>query len=179
MAEIKDLIRDIPDFPKQGIMFRDITPLLADPAGLRAVVSEMASRWQGKIDIVAGLDARGFIFGTALAYEMMLPFVPVRKKGKLPGETVEVEYALEYGSSIIQMQKGACPADSRVLVVDDLLATGGTAAAACRLVREIGAQVAGCAFVIELAELNGRDKLPDGVHVQSLAVYGEPLSKAA
>lgn len=167
---IKHVIRDVPDFPMAGIMFRDITPLLQNPIAFRAVVRAFARKWQGNIDAVAGLDARGFIFGGALAYELSLPFVPVRKKGKLPWQTVEVEYALEYGVATAEMHTDAFAPGARVLIVDDLLATGGTADAACTLVTKVGATVAGCAFVIELSELGGRKKLPN-VPIQSLAIY--------
>lgn len=175
--DLTRVIRAIPDFPKPGIVFRDITPLLGDPAAFEMTITEIVLQWTDKIDAVVGLDARGFIFGGAVAYEMGLPFVPVRKKGKLPAETVEVEYALEYGSGILQMHKDAVGTKSRVLIVDDLLATGGTAAAAASLVEKVGAKVAGYAFVIELAELEGRNKLH--APIQSLAIYGEAAASAA
>ncbi len=168
---IKKHIRNVPDYPKKGIMFRDITPLLQEPHALRDVVLEIADEWNRKIDVIVGLDARGFIFGGALAFEMVLPFVPVRKKGKLPHETIEVEYALEYGTAVAEMHVDALKKGDRVLIVDDLLATGGTASAARDLVEKLGARVVGFAFVIELASLGGKARLGGDIPVQSLAVY--------
>lgn len=162
-------IRTIDGFPKPGIVFRDALPILRDPDATAAVACAIAREWDGKADAVAGLEARGFLFGTLVAAKLGLPFVPIRKKGKLPGETLSVAYDLEYGSDHIEVQADAFSPGARVVVVDDLLATGGTAAAACALIAKAGAQAAGCAFVVELSELGGRMKLP--VSVQSLVVY--------
>jgi adenine phosphoribosyltransferase len=170
MKNLKRFIRDIPNFPKEGIMFRDISPLLGNPEAFRAVVDALVKQWGGKIDAIAGLDARGFIFGAALALQMGVPLGLVRKKGKLPGKAVSASYALEYGTAAIELHEDAFSAGARVLVVDDILATGGTAAAACALVEQAGAKVAGCAFVIELSELDGRSKLK-GYEVNSLLKY--------
>jgi adenine phosphoribosyltransferase len=170
MKSLKRFIRDVPNFPKEGIVFKDISPLLANPVAFRAVITSLAEQWDGKIDAIAALDARGFIFGAALALQMGVPLGLVRKKGKLPGKAVSVSYALEYGAGVVELQEDAFGAADRVLVVDDLLATGGTAAAACQLVERVGAKVAGCAFVVELLELGGRDKLK-GFHVTSLLEY--------
>lgn len=179
-VDLKPFIRNVPDFPKPGILFKDIAPLLASPQAFAFVIRKIAIEWAGKADAIVGLDARGFIFGGALQREMGLPFLPARKKGKLPGETVSVEYDLEYGSASLELQRDMLSAGDRVLIVDDLLATGGTAAAAASLIEKEGAAVAGFSFVIEIADLGGRAKLPS-VPVQSLLVYGdsEPVSKAA
>jgi len=165
--ELKDFIRDVADFPKKGIVFKDISPLLGSPAALREAIARIQDRWTGKIDAIAALDARGFIFGGMLALAMGLPLVMLRKKGKLPGKTRQVAYDLEYGSAILEIETDALPHDCRVLVVDDLLATGGTAKAACQLIEVCGAKVAGCAFVVELKTLDGR-KILDGHAIQSL-----------
>ncbi len=154
-ALLKLLIRDVPDFPRPGILFRDITPLLLSPDAFNATVDAMVAEWAGKTDMIAALDARGFIFGTALARELRLPLILVRKKGKLPGKTESASYGLEYGKDIIEVCTDTLPANGRVLVVDDLLATGGTAGAACSLLEKVGLTVAGCAFVVELANLPG------------------------
>ena len=169
---IKSIIGNVPDFPKKGIMFRDITPLLASPAAFAWVVKEIAAKWVGKVDAVAALDARGFVFGAPVALALGVPLVLVRKKGKLPGETLCVTYKLEYGEDAVEMKADAVDSGMKVLVVDDLLATGGTAAAACALVETTGATVAGCAFVIELDGLGGKEKLA-GHEVHALVTYGE------
>lgn len=169
--ELKDYIRDVPDFPKEGIVFKDISPLLKEPEALREAVGRIKASWAGKVDSIAALDARGFIFGGILALEMGLPLVMLRKKGKLPGATRQVSYDLEYGSAILEAGIDAFACESRVLVIDDLLATGGTAKAACELIEACGAVVAGCAFVIELEALEGRKTL-DGREIQSLVAYG-------
>jgi adenine phosphoribosyltransferase len=159
-VQLQNYIRDIPDFPKPGILFRDLTPLLADPAALRYAVLAMAEPFRGDgIDYVVGTEARGFIFGAPVALELNVGFVPVRKPGKLPHDTIEASYELEYGTDLIQMHTDALPAGSRVLVVDDLIATGGTAVATIDLVRQSKANVIGCSFLIELCFLNGRESL--------------------
>ncbi|OGG60743.1 adenine phosphoribosyltransferase [Candidatus Kaiserbacteria bacterium RIFCSPHIGHO2_01_FULL_56_24] len=156
-------VRDVPDFPKPGITFRDITPLLAHPHGLRHIVGTMVDHLGGQfplvVDMIVALDARGFIIGGALAHHLQLPLVLVRKKGKLPFKTVGTSYGLEYGSDEIEMHADAIIKGDRALIVDDLLATGGTARAACDLVEKLGGVVAGCFFLIELDGLGGRSKL--------------------
>lgn len=167
---IKEYIRDVPDFPKPGIVFKDITPILKNPDLFGKVVDEMAKGLKGKkIDVIAGVESRGFLFGTPLAERLKTAFVPIRKKGKLPYKTVEVSYALEYGNAVIQMHVDAIERGQRVVVVDDLLATGGTSAAACELIEKQGGKVVECAFVIELAFLEGRKKIK--VPVSSLVKY--------
>ncbi len=171
METIRKAIRDIPDFPKKGILFRDITPLLKDPHALKLCVKHIADLFRGAgVDAVVGAESRGFIFAVPIALELDVGFVPVRKPGKLPHETVSASYELEYGTDTLQIHKDAISPGQKVLMVDDLLATGGTMAACCRLVRELGGTVAGCAFVIELAFLGGRKKL-DGHPVTSLVTY--------
>ena len=165
------LIRDIPDFPKPGIRFKDITPLLADPSGLSLAVELMANPWRDdRPDLVVGAESRGFIFGTALAQSLSCGFVPVRKPGKLPYETVSIEYELEYGKDTLEMHKDAIKPGQKVLLVDDLIATGGTAKAACDLIEGLGGEVLGLVVLIELAELKGRDLMGD-VEVHSLLRY--------
>jgi len=159
---IKSLIRTIPDYPKKGVMFRDITTLFEDPEGLRDVIDGFAAEFQDKkIDVIAGIEARGFVIGPAVALALGIGFVTIRKKGKLPGETIGVEYDLEYGSDIIEIHKDAIKPGSRVLIMDDLIATGGTALAAIELIEKIGAEVAGCAFIIDLPDLGGAQKIRD------------------
>jgi adenine phosphoribosyltransferase len=168
---LKALIRDVPDFPVEGILFRDVTPLLRDPRALGEVVAAFAERYRDAgIDVVAGIESRGFIFGAPLALELGVGFVPIRKLGKLPAEKIRREYALEYGTNVLEMHADAVRPGERVLVVDDLLATGGTARASVELVEELGATVAGVAFVIELGFLEGRRALP-GQEVFSLLTY--------
>jgi adenine phosphoribosyltransferase len=157
--ELKKLIRDIPDFPKPGILFRDITPLIGDARGLAAVVDQMAEPWLGKVDQVLGIESRGFIIGAPVAYRLGVGLTIARKPGKLPFRTVVESYELEYGSASLQVHQDGFEGRSRVLIVDDLLATGGTALAAARLVQRLGGQVAGCAFAIELKVLAGRQRL--------------------
>ena len=158
--DLKKLIRDVPDFPKPGIIFKDVTPLLQSPEGLGRVVKLLADRYAGeKIDKVIGIESRGFIFGAALAVKMGIGFVPVRKAGKLPWTKISEEYVLEYGKDRIEIHADALKPNDRVLVVDDLLATGGTAQAVCKLVEKMEARVAGIAFVVELDFLKGRGKL--------------------
>jgi adenine phosphoribosyltransferase len=168
---LKKYIRSIPDYPQPGILFRDITPLLQDAGALRFAVETMANRYKGaNIDQVVGIESRGFIFGTPLAYILGTGFVPVRKKGKLPADVIAVEYELEYGSSVLEMHSDAIRPGQRVLVVDDLLATGGTTAGTVKLVEQLGAQVVSLAFLIELADLAGRSRLT-GHEVFSLLSY--------
>lgn len=170
--DLKVHIERVEDFPKPGIMFRDISPLLLQPHVLACVVEMIAARWAGKVDMVAALDARGFLFGTPVASALKLPFVMLRKKGKLPGKTISHTYALEYGTDTIEMKLSAVPQGARVLVIDDLLATGGTAAAACALIEAAGGRVAGCAFVVELKGLHGRSRLAPH-NVQSLVIFND------
>jgi adenine phosphoribosyltransferase len=171
MPDLKQLIREVPDFPKPGILFYDITTLIKDQGGFRAVIDGLSGHYRpGDVDIVLGVEARGFIFAPALAYALGAGFVPVRKPGKLPAECVSVSYALEYGTDTLEMHRDAIQPGQRVLIVDDLLATGGTAAAAARMVENMGGSVAGLGFVVELTFLNGRAKLP-GYDVFSLLQY--------
>lgn len=157
---IKSLIRTVPHYPKQGIMFRDITTLLKDPVGLRATIHEISNRYKDiKIDKVAGIESRGFIVGTPVAYQLGLGFVPIRKQGKLPAETVGCDYDLEYGSDRIEIHKDAIQKGDRVLLVDDLIATGGTAEAATKLIQDMGGIVVECCFVIDLPDVGGRARL--------------------
>ena len=170
-GQLKELIRTIPDFPEKGVMFRDITTALKDKRGLHAIIDDFTNRYTDQgIDYVLGADARGFIFGAAIAYNIGAGFVPARKIGKLPGETARVEYNLEYGTNTIEVHKDAFEKGANVLIVDDLLATGGTAAAMVKLVEMLGAKVYELAFLIELDDLNGRDLL-DGHSVYSILKY--------
>lgn len=163
--DLKDLIRAVPDFPKPGILFRDVTPLLADAQAFRDVVEQLAAPFRGKVDMVVGIESRGFIFGAPTAYALGCGLAVVRKPGKLPAATFAAEYALEYGVDRLEIHRDGLPSGCRALIVDDLLATGGTAEAAARLVTQLGGQVVSCAFVIELAALGGREKLrPHPVH---------------
>ena len=170
---IQSLIRTMPDYPKPGIQFRDITTLLKDPAGFKATIDALVERYRGRnITKVAGTEARGFIFGAPLAYALGVGFVPVRKHGKLPGKTTAHEYALEYGNDRIEMHDDAIDANDQVLVIDDLLATGGTAQATVMLVRALGGQVVECAFVIDLPDLGGRARLEKmGLSVFALCAF--------
>ena len=169
--DLKKLIREVPDFPKKGILFYDITTLLKDKLGFAKLIDALSENYIGKeIDLVLGMEARGFIFGPALAYRLNAGFVPVRKPGKLPAETVKISYDLEYGSNSLEIHKDAIQKGQRVLIVDDLLATGGTAVATAELAHGLGAQIAGLAFVVELDFLKGRDKLK-GYDVLSLLHY--------
>lgn len=168
---LRALIRDVPDFPKPGILFKDITPLLSDPAGLALSVELMAQPFRGKkVDVVVGAESRGFIFGTALATTLSAGFVPVRKPGKLPWKRRRHEYALEYGTDSLEIHEDAVRQGQRVLVVDDLLATGGTLAACAELVGKIGAEIVGLVVLIELVGLGGRKMLP-GLPVHSVVRY--------
>jgi adenine phosphoribosyltransferase len=171
MDDLKKLIREIPDHPKPGILFYDLTTLLQDPQGFHSLVDRLCEHYNGKkVDIVAGIEARGFIFAPALAYRLGAGFVPVRKPKKLPWKTDSVTYQLEYGSDQLEIHQDAVKPGQSVLLCDDLLATGGTASAAIQLVRKLGGDVAGAAFAVELSFLNGRAKLP-GVDVFSLLKY--------
>jgi adenine phosphoribosyltransferase len=171
MDDLKKLIREVPDFPKPGILFYDITTLLKDASGFRAVIDGLKNHYQDSgADMVIGIEARGFIFAPALAYALGAGFIPVRKPRKLPGERVSVTYDLEYGSDTLEMHTGAIGDGHRILIVDDLLATGGTACATARLVEQAGGIVAGLGFVVELSFLEGRKKL-DGYDVFSLIQY--------
>lgn len=170
-AALRATIRDIPDFPKPGILFKDITPVLADPKLLGATIDWFAEKYSGKgIDAVVGMESRGFIFGTPLAMALSAAFVPARKPGKLPYDSIGVEYDLEYGSARLEMHVDAFPKGANVLIVDDLLATGGTAKATIDLVEKLGGVVAGCCFVVELGFLPGRAAIGD-VPVHSIVTY--------
>ena len=171
MEHLKKLIREVPDWPKKGILFYDITTLLKDAQGFHALIDALAAHYaERKVDVVLGVEARGFIFAPALAYRLGAGFVPVRKPGKLPAATVKVTYALEYGTDALEIHKDAIQPGQKVLIVDDLLATGGTAAACVKLVGELGGTVAGVGFAVELTFLNGRQKLP-GQDVFALLKY--------
>jgi len=170
-AEIEAAIRNVPDFPKPGIQFKDITPVLADPRLFAGTIDLLVGNFKpGSVDAIVGIDARGFIFAAAAAMKLGAGFVPVRKKGKLPYKTHEQDYALEYGSATVAMHIDALKPGARVLLVDDLLATGGTAAAASALVKKLGAQIVEIVFLIELKFLNGREKLK-GYPVRSIVAY--------
>ncbi|WP_338155530.1 adenine phosphoribosyltransferase [Arsenicicoccus dermatophilus] len=158
-ALVARLMRDIPDFPSPGVLFKDFTPLLADGPALRTVVDDIARRHRGDCEVVVGMEARGFILGAAVAYALGVGFVPVRKAGKLPGATVGADYTLEYGQATLEMHVDALTPGQRVLVLDDVLATGGTAAATCGLVEDCGGIVSACEFVLEIDALRGRERL--------------------
>ena len=171
MEDLKKLIREVPDYPKPGILFYDLTTLLKDKKGFQTLIDRLCNHYEGhKIDLVAGIEARGFIFAPALAYRLKAGFVPVRKPKKLPAKTARVSYALEYGTDALEMHEDAVKKGQRVLLCDDLLATGGTAAAAVQLIRSLGGVVDGAAFAVELSFLHGRAKLP-GLDVFSLMQY--------
>lgn len=171
LMDLQSLIRDIPDFPKPGIMFRDITTLLRDPAGLRHMVDDLAEKTENMgAQYIVGMESRGFIIGAPLAYKLALGFIPVRKPGKLPCEVHSVEYELEYGTDCLEVHQDALKPGSRVLIVDDLMATGGTASATAKLIQKIGCQLVGFGFIIELRDLQGRDRLPD-VPIVTLVEY--------
>ena len=171
MKELKEYIRSIPDFPEKGIIFRDVTSVLQDADALKLSIDELAKRLEGvDFDVIAGAESRGFIFGAPLAYVMHKPFVPIRKKGKLPCETVSAKYDLEYGSAEIEMHKDSIKPGQKVVVVDDLIATGGTIEAAIKLIESLGGEVVKVLFLMELAGLNGREKLK-GYDVESVITY--------
>ena len=164
---LREKIRNVPDFPVPGILFRDITPLLADPAALREATELMSSHWRDReVDLIAAMEARGFVFGAGMALELGAGFIPVRKSGKLPWKTLSVDYELEYRSDVLHVHEDAVQRGQRVLVVDDLIATGGTARAVCELVETMGGVVVGCEFLVELIDLKGRDLL-QGYEVHS------------
>ncbi|HMV77719.1 MAG TPA: adenine phosphoribosyltransferase [Leptospiraceae bacterium] len=174
MSIIKSKIRTIPDWPKPGIMFRDITSLLIDPEGLALTIGTFVARYQNAgITKVAGIEARGFITGAAVAFQLNVGFVPVRKKGKLPGETVSEEYALEYGTDMVEIHKDAITPNDNVLIMDDLIATGGTLGAAIKLIRKLGGKVHEAAMIIDLPELGGSKKITSefGVGVYSICEF--------
>ena len=174
MKTVKDYIRTIPDFPHEGIMFRDVTTLFGDARGFRMAVDQMLHPYAGQqIDRVAGLEARGFILGGALAHQLSVGFVPIRKKGKLPGKTVEQSYQLEYGEAVVELHEDAIQPGEKILLIDDLLATGGTMQAGIKLVERLGGEVISCAVVIDLPELGGRKLLEGmGMDVQVLCEFG-------
>jgi adenine phosphoribosyltransferase len=170
LIRAKSLVRDVPDFPKQGILFRDVTPLLKDPQALASVTRALAAPWKGKVDTIAGMESRGFIFGAMIAVELGVGFIPVRKQGKLPYKTESMRYGLEYGQDTLEIHVDACKPNERVLICDDLIATGGTAHATAQLIERIGGHVAGFSFVIELSELGGKKKLGNRP-MEALFVY--------
>ncbi|MGH9340173.1 MAG: adenine phosphoribosyltransferase [Acidobacteriota bacterium] len=171
MDKLKTKIREIPDFPKPGILFYDLTTLLKDTEGLHDVIHVLTEKYRGQgIEKIVGIESRGFILGPSLAYNIGAGFVPVRKEGKLPAETLKVSYDLEYGKDSLEIHRDAIEPGQRVLIVDDLIATGGTAAATVQMVRQLGGQLAGLAFVVELTFLNGRQKL-DGYEIFSMLQY--------
>ncbi len=171
--QVKDYIRTIPDFPHEGIMFRDVTTLFGDPRGFRMAVDQLLSPFAGRrIDQVVGLEARGFILGGAVAHQLSAGFVPVRKKGKLPAATLSEDYSLEYGTATVEIHDDAIEPGQTVLIVDDLLATGGTAEAGIKLVERLGGNILGCAFVVDLPDLGGRKRLEAlGMDVHALCVF--------
>ncbi|HSI99764.1 MAG TPA: adenine phosphoribosyltransferase [Patescibacteria group bacterium] len=169
--DLRELIREVPDFPKPGIRFYDITTLLKEPEAFREVIDRMAEQvGDTKVDVVVGMESRGFIFSAPLAYKLNAGFVPVRKLGKLPAETIEVEYELEYGTATLEIHSDAIGKGQRVLIVDDLLATGGTVMGTIELVRRLGGEIAGLSFMVELSALKGRDKL-DEFDIHTLLTY--------
>ncbi len=174
MKYYEKLIRTVPDFPKPGIMFKDITPMIGDAKALAEVTDDLYDHFKAiPATHVVGIESRGFIFGSLLAYRLGKGFVPVRKPGKLPAETVSASYDLEYGQNILHIHKDAIPANARVIIIDDLLATGGTILATCELIRRLGASVAGIGVVIELSFLRGRDRLPDLPLISLVQYHGE------
>ena len=171
MKKVEDYIRSIPDFPEEGIIFRDVTSILQDPDGLKLSIDLIQEKLEGlDFDVIAGTESRGFIFGVPVAYNMHKAFVPVRKKGKLPCETVSREYALEYGTAAIEIHKDAIKPGQKVVVIDDLIATGGTIEAAVKLIEELGGEVVKVVFLMELAGLKGRERLKD-YDVESVICY--------
>lgn len=171
--DLRDHIRTVPDFPKPGIMFRDVTTLFSSPAAMRKMIQGFQEQWADLLfDYVAGIDARGFIIGGALALQLGVGFVPVRKEGKLPAETISEDYELEYGTATVELHRDAVPARARVLIVDDLIATGGTALAAINLFRQLDAEIVGCGFLVDLPDLGGSKMIAEkGVSVRSLCVF--------
>lgn len=173
MDEIRDKIRTIPDYPKPGIQFRDVTTLWGDARGFRTAIDRLVQPYAGvRIDKVAGIEARGFVLGGAVAHQLSVGFVPIRKKGKLPGKTIAEEYALEYGTDTVEIHDDAIRSGENVLVVDDLLATGGTAEAAVNLIRKVAGTVVGCCFIVDLPDLGGRARLTGmGLNVMALCEF--------
>ncbi len=173
MKTVKDYIRTIPDFPHEGIMFRDVTTLFSDPRGFRMAIDQLLHPYAGQqIDKVVGLEARGFILGGAIAHQLSVGFVPIRKQGKLPGKTISQAYQLEYGEAVMEVHDDAISAGETVLVIDDLLATGGTAEAGITLIERMGGKILSCGFIIDLPELGGRKKLEAlGMDVQVLCEF--------
>ena len=173
MKTVKDYIRTIANFPHEGILFRDVTTLFSDPSGFRMAVDQMLNPFAGQhIDKVVGLEARGFILGGAIAHQLATGFVPIRKKGKLPGTTISQDYTLEYGKAVVEIHDDAVLPGERVLLVDDLLATGGTAEAGITLLEQLGAEIISCAFIIDLPELGGHAKLDAmGIDVHALCIF--------
>jgi len=173
MSDLNQYIRTIPNYPKEGIMFRDITTLLNHPEGFQKTMDALISKYKNvDLDVIAGIEARGFIFGAALAFALKKSFVPIRKKGKLPGSTVSVSYDLEYGTDTIEIHDDALKANSKVLIIDDLIATGGTALAAISLIEKVGSKVIECAFVVDLPELKGAEKIRSkGISVNALTAF--------
>ena len=171
--DLKDAIRTIPNFPKEGIMFRDITTLMTNPKAFKASIDALAAPYRGKgLDNVAGIDARGFVFGAAVAYALGVGFVPIRKKGKLPFKTYTQEYELEYGTDTLEIHADAIRKGEKVLLIDDLIATGGTAEASIKLLEQIGAEIIGAAFVVDLPDLGGLGKITSmGIPVTALVAY--------
>jgi len=171
LQRLKAKVRDIPDFPEPGIIFRDITPMVADPSALQLAVYQLLHPFLGEtVNAVAGMEARGFIFGSLAAWELGVGFIPLRKPGKLPYDVQSASYELEYGSAALEVHTDAINRGDKILLIDDLIATGGTAEASCQLVEELGGEIVGCAFVIELDALKGRDKLTN-YRVHSLLHY--------
>lgn len=173
MKTIKDYIRTIVDFPHEGILFRDVTTLFADPRGFRICIDQLLAPYAGtRIDKVVGLEARGFILGGAVAHQLSTGFVPIRKKGKLPGQTISQAYSLEYGEAVVEVHDDAILPGEKILLVDDLLATGGTAEAGIKLVERLGGEIIGCAFVIDLPDLGGRSRLEAmGMKLHTLCAF--------
>ena len=173
MKTVKDYIRTIADFPHEGILFRDVTTLFADPRGFRMAVDQMLHPWAGaQIDKIVGLEARGFILGGAIAHQLSKGFVPIRKKGKLPGQTISQAYKLEYGEAIMEIHEDAIQPGEKVLIVDDLLATGGTCSAGIKLIERLGGEIVGCSFIVDLPELGGRKLLENlGMEVSVLCEF--------
>lgn len=170
--QVRDMIRNIPDFPKEGILFRDITTALKDAETLKLMIDYLCEQFKDeKIDYVVGMESRGFIFGMPVAYNLNAGFIPVRKPNKLPAETLKEVYELEYGTDSLEIHADALKKGDKVLILDDLLATGGTAAAACNLVTKTGAEIVGCGFIIELDDLQGKNKLPKNCKIVSMVHY--------
>lgn len=172
--KIKDVVRSVPDWPEKGVMFRDITPIFQHHDVLHAVFEAFTARYREmKIDVIAGVDARGFLLGVTIAYQLKIPFVPIRKKGKLPWKTISEEYALEYGTAAVQVHEDACKKGDRVVIFDDLIATGGTMIAAANLMRRLGGEVLEAAAIIDLPDLHGSEKIKQAnIPVYALSTYG-------